>query len=148
MQCFNAKLCIQWYNSTISSNLKTFYNQNQLTICEPTCPVGFYPSGSICAMCDASCLACNGAGSNACTACRAPSFLYTPTSTCYSGSCPQGYYGDSASQLCRACDNGCAQCTTSATTCSACASSYYLTPSATCVISTLCPYGTYANANR
>lgn len=63
--------------------------------------------------------------------------LHSPSTTCVDA-CPDGFYDDKSSNLCKTC-SGCVTCSNDATTCTKCSDGKYLeTDSDTCVDDTGC----------
>ena len=71
--------------------------------------------------CTNNCYNCSGTSSN-CTACNGTNYLYNYTC---SATCPSGYYGNTANNLCSACGFQCSACFNS-TQCTSCSNSYFL----------------------
>ncbi|KAL4487128.1 hypothetical protein ABPG72_001580 [Tetrahymena utriculariae] len=78
------------------------------SLCYQPCPDSFWNNQGICTACDASCLKCNGSGSNSCTACKTGTFLYN--NKCVNP-CPDTlYYPDPQNNVCKPCDKSCQKC--------------------------------------
>ena len=100
------------------------------------CGIGYYLEGSTCAECSLFCEGCTGQGANQCTSCKklqvfsgnscsCPRYFYMDShgecgeciSNCVecTGSvgceaCETGYYYDTLSEVCEACDRSCSEC--------------------------------------
>lgn len=115
-------------NSTTCLTCQTgnyFYNNT----CIPTCPTSTYPNimASICASCDAACLACTGSGANSCQSCKSPYLLSFGTTSCIS-QCPNGQYSNSTANGCLLCSSICHTCINASTICTTCSVASSLIP--------------------
>lgn len=88
--------------------------------CVIECREGYYAAPParpgdtpLCTQCDSSCLACSGAGPNHCSACGGPAFLDGELSACVK-TCPGGFYPNTTTRRCDACDVSCAACSSGA----------------------------------
>ena len=102
----------------------------------------------MCLQCPSSCLSC--LNDTYCTACPAGrTYLYPVTHNCITN-CPLGYFGNSTSALCLACDPKCLTCTLASTGCLSCANGFYLVrlsvTSYDCLAS--CPSGYFKESQR
>ena len=105
--------------------------------CTVTCGAGYYSminnQSLVCSACSFGCLTCSKVANN-CISCT----KYLSNSTCTSA-CPDGFYGDSLSPLCLACNSPCLLCFSSSR-CKSCKSGFYLYND---VCLTSCPSGFY-----
>jgi len=92
-----------------------------LNDCVPTCPISLkYPDNNtfVCESCHETCATCTDKGSNNCTSCSAPLFLYD--NTCIS-ICPDTFYGDPTTRTCETCTNPyCQKCPNGINKCEQC----------------------------
>lgn len=104
------------------------------------CPAGTFANLTAlnCDICTSNCTTCSFLSSN-CTSCSAPWVFYNQQ--CIS-TCPNGTY--QSGTLCLPCLSPCNYCLTN-TTCLTCLSNFYFS-NQTCLASSLCPNGTYADA--
>ena len=110
------------------------------TTCSNYCPSGSWKDDAnhVCVGCYTSCSQCTGSLDTQCSACKSGYFLQPSVASCVN-TCPTGYFGNSASNTCEACDSACLVCTGSLNTqCSACKSGYFLQPSSTICLNS-CP---------
>ena len=125
--------------------------------CLSSCPKGFWgdSSANTCEPCYTntaepySCATCSAGFNTNCRSCNSGSFLYpTPEGQCVS-SCPGGYWGDTATNICKPCYTGgssslfsCVTCSGgSKSDCKSCHPGAYLYPDSTGECLTICPYG-------
>jgi len=106
-------------------NTTTGFPYSNGPTCVQSCPnPGYFldlPT-SACLPCDVTCITCNGTTYNDCLACADP-WPYLFGTTCQA-SCPtQGYFADSTSMACVACDQSCLTCNVSSSYCTSCDSS-------------------------
>jgi len=83
--------------------------------CGASCYLGYYSDSTSnqCLRCDASCVECSASGKNGCSSCWAGRFLLLiPGPSSCGTSCNLGYYPDSTSHQCLACDGTCEGCNT------------------------------------
>ncbi len=116
--------------------------------CVSSCPFGYYGdnTNNQCVLCVSPCQTCYN--SNYCLSCVA-SYSLASGGVCVS-TCPAGYI--SISNVCTACNSPCATCNGLLSNCTSCITTLnppmYLTNSYTCVPSTNCPSGYYANVSN
>ncbi|CAI2372838.1 unnamed protein product [Moneuplotes crassus] len=67
------------------------------------CFEGYFKNGEFCEPCDSSCKQCNR--SDQCTKCE--DYMYLNQTTLLCESCPQGYYYDIVTEICRDCSGSC-----------------------------------------
>ena len=133
-------------------------------LCMLNCPSGYYNNSGICSPCSTQCLTCKTSNSF-CLTCPDSTQsgsvnYYMYSNQCFS-KCPQGYYGDPATLICKKCITNCAVCdaTYSTNQCTTCYSGYTLTPYSTCgctssqflfgaICLDTCPSGTYAETSN
>lgn len=97
-------------------------------ICQSACPTGQYIINNTytCGMCSAQCVTCDLTATN-CTSCGLGNTgidLFLSGNLCYQ-TCPSGYFGNTTTHLCDACDGTCNGCTLSAVNCILCAAGKY-----------------------
>ena len=114
--------------------------------CWASCPSGYFidrVDPKSCRQCSFLCKTCQSTIFN-CTSCNSPDevLLYNQTSNKYSceSSCPIGYFNDSTTKTCQACNQTCSHCRENSSNCIACQSPYSLYRN-TCY--SQCPIGTY-----
>ena len=131
--------------------------------CLQSCPtIGFWGDSSshTCTACyeytaasptDNTCVSCYGSNPTNCLSCNSTTFLDQTTNTC-TFNCPTGYYGDTATNICKSCYSSDTDIMKACKTCSgpnqnnclSCSSpNYYYPTNDTCLAS--CPDGWYSN---
>ena len=98
--------------------------------CLTTCSEGKYPDTITlkCLSCHDSCKTCSAGDVNSCKSCNSPNYLQSTlsASACLT-TCPDGYYPDTISRDCLACDTTCLTCSSSGSTyCLTCKKNSYL----------------------
>jgi proprotein convertase subtilisin/kexin type 5 len=93
------------------------------------------------------CLTCTGTGTN-CNSCTSSTFYISLSHTCTT-TCPNGYYGNTSTNICDLCHPFCTVCTGPLSTqCSMCANysgiTFFLSENQ-CL--SICPNGTFANTS-
>ena len=101
----------------------------QCSACNP----GYFLQGSTCTACHSACSACTGSFNTQCSACKINYYLQpAPSDTTCDSTCPDGYWGDDATQSCQVCHSFCSECSgPNSNECSACKSGYFLQPNST-----------------
>lgn len=150
--------------SNCQSCISGYYLYSAASQCLSTCPKSFYNNPDldkflmtfVCSACSPECLACYGPSNNSCTACttivdsfgQSKVYFKQPTLDLCDTACPLGYFGNSANNLCEACQNGCVSCKGNASYCSTC-SPYlgvvYFFDSVSSSCFTVCPNGGSGN---
>lgn len=88
--------------------------------CVSRCPPrSFANQAAICQPCHESCETCSGSGPDACLTC-APAHLLVADLTVCLQQCPDGYWEDTNSSICRPCATHCATCSERADACTSC----------------------------
>ena len=107
-----------------------FYLQSASTSCLNTCPAGYWKDDTnhICAECHSACSNCADGTDTQCSACKINYYLQpAPSDTTCDSTCPDGYWGDDATQSCQVCHSFCSECSgPNSNECSACKSGYFL----------------------
>uniref|UniRef100_A0A8C1W9D5 Proprotein convertase subtilisin/kexin type 5b n=1 Tax=Cyprinus carpio TaxID=7962 RepID=A0A8C1W9D5_CYPCA len=118
--------------------------KNNTRMCVSECPTGFFRDDKKrCKKCSPLCESCMGSRSDQCSTCRLGLYLVEGGNTCAS-SCPDGFYLDLESTMCRKCRENCKKCT-SANICTECQTGLSLQGNK-CQLS--CEPGTYYNGHR
>ncbi|XP_048065150.1 proprotein convertase subtilisin/kexin type 5b isoform X2 [Megalobrama amblycephala] len=118
--------------------------KNNTRTCVPECPSGFFRDDKKrCKKCSPLCESCVGSRSDQCSTCRPGLYLVEGANNCVS-SCPDGFYLDLESTMCRKCSENCKKCT-SANICTECQTGLSLQGNK-CQLS--CEPGTYYNGHR
>uniref|UniRef100_A0A8C1PM43 Proprotein convertase subtilisin/kexin type 5b n=1 Tax=Cyprinus carpio TaxID=7962 RepID=A0A8C1PM43_CYPCA len=118
--------------------------KNNTRMCVPECPTGFFRDDKKrCKKCSPLCESCMGSRSDQCSACRPGLYLMEGGNNCVS-SCPDGFYLDLDSTMCRKCRENCKKCM-SANICTECQTGLSLQGNK-CQLS--CEPGTYYNGHR
>lgn len=141
---FECASCNGPSNSNCSSCNSGYFWHSATNSCETWVPTGFYGETvtNTIAVCDASCITCNGPSNTHCLTCNEGYYLQPDSTTCLS-SCPtQRFWKDSQRNLCSPCRPQCSSCT-STSVCTACSPGYFLDSSNSCQIA--CPAGYYKN---
>ena len=114
--CVNCDIsCLKCNGSTANDCLQCTNNASAFFLfqmqCLGACPVQYYGdrASQSCRNCDPSCLTCYGSNSDQCLSCFPSNFLMQSNFTCYSP-CPDGYYGNTNTNRCELCSEGCIQC--------------------------------------
>jgi hypothetical protein len=131
--------CATCTTQTICLSCSVGYYTNNSCVNASLCPAGTFANLTAlnCDICTSNCTTCSSIPSN-CTACTAPWVFYNQQ--CIS-SCPNSTY--KSGTLCLPCESPCNFCLTN-TTCITCLSNFYFS-NQTCLTSSLCPNGTYAD---
>ena len=115
--------------------------------CLSSCPTGYWTDMSkntknICTSCHHSCTSCTGPASTQCSACSSRYYLQPSSTTC-SPTCGNGYWANSAGNICSPCASTCTYCVgPTSSDCASCGQGDYLHPfSGKC--SATCPLGYY-----
>lgn len=114
--------------------------------CLTECGNGYFTNTlGVCAPCDVTCEKCS-VSSTSCTSCNTSSSYnkFDAVNKACLTACPIGFYADSSS-TCVACSNTCRTCAVISTNCTSCIGVLYLSGT-TCVDSSSCGYGKYANS--
>lgn len=118
--------------------------KNNTRMCVPECPPGFFRDDKKrCKKCFPLCESCIGSRSDQCSTCRLGLYLVEGGNNCIS-SCPDGFYLDLESIMCRKCSSNCKNCL-SANICTECQPGLSLQGNK-CQLS--CEPGTYYNGHR
>uniref|UniRef100_A0A8C1EK54 Proprotein convertase subtilisin/kexin type 5b n=1 Tax=Cyprinus carpio carpio TaxID=630221 RepID=A0A8C1EK54_CYPCA len=118
--------------------------KNNTRMCVSECPTGFFRDDKKrCKKCSPLCESCMGSRSDQCSTCRLGLYLVEGGNSCAS-SCPDGFYLDLESTMCRKCRENCKKCT-SANICTECQTGLSLQGNK-CQLS--CEPGTYYNGHR
>ncbi|XP_073723703.1 proprotein convertase subtilisin/kexin type 5b isoform X1 [Misgurnus anguillicaudatus] len=118
--------------------------KNNTRMCVPECPSGFFRDDKKrCKKCSPQCESCVGSRSDQCSTCRPGYYLLEGANTCIFA-CPDGFYLDLDSNMCRKCNENCKKCT-SANICTECKNGLSLQGNK-CQLS--CESGTYYNGHR
>ncbi|KAM3965420.1 furin-like protease 2 isoform 1-T2 [Aphomia sociella] len=108
--------------------------------CVSRCPPrSFANQGGICWSCHESCETCVGPGQDSCLTCAPAHLLVADLAVCLQ-QCPDGYWEDSESSVCRPCAAHCATCSDRADACTSC-EHHLVLHDGTCVAS--CPPSYY-----
>ena len=139
--------CTGSANSVCPTCNAGYFLQPSSTTCLNSCPATGYWKNSgtkTCDVCHSYCKICTGSNSNQCSSCNDGYFKQpVPNANTCSSTCPAGYYKDTSSNICGACDTACATCTGSSNSvCPTCKNGYYLQPSSTTCLTT-CPSTSY-----
>lgn len=129
--------------SVCTSCLPAFFYYNSSCVTDSNCPSGTFADNSTytCVTCIAPCLTCQYQSGSTCLSCKSGYLYYPPNNTCLLV-CPGGYFNNSGT--CEACVAPCSTCT-SVSFCTGCQVNYLNSAAGSCVASTSCPSGTYAN---
>ena len=130
--CDTCDLSCQTCSGSAATNCLTCYTGQYLLAANSSCVScdvdGYYQDTltQTCKACDASCNTCSGSTATNCLSCPTGKYLLTANNSCVSCNV-DGYYQDTLTQTCKACDAGCKTCSgPSATDCLTCYSGTYL----------------------
>lgn len=123
-----------WISSFFSSVARILNG----TTCLSKCSEGEYLANGVCRKCPSSCLSCTGPTVKNCTSCKGVKFLDLASKSC-SYECPDGYFGEAKTALCRPCPPGCKTCQESGK-CTTCNSGLVIYNNQ---CKTFCPVGFY-----
>ena len=111
--------------------------------CVACTAAGYYQNttNQQCGTCDSSCQTCSGSNATSCLSCKTGMYLLASNNSCVSCNVA-GYYQNTTSQQCTACDSSCQTCNGSnATSCLSCKTGKYLLASNnSCVTCTVVGY--------
>ena len=117
---------------TAANECTSCYSGKYLKVDDNTCTActspGYYivSTTQTCEACDASCKTCSGSTATDCLSCYTGQYLLAANSSCVSCNV-DGYYQDTETQTCKACDTSCQTCSGSAATnCLSCPTGKYL----------------------
>mgnify|MGYP001384196859 CR=1 FL=1 len=107
------------------------------TQCQSCISRYYWHEPTTCSPCATECETCSGGNNDQCSACYSGYFLQPVGSAanCLE-TCPNGYYQNTAANICSSCSTECTTCTgASSTECLSCSGGYYLVPSSTTCLS-------------
>ena len=142
---------IYYYHITFFGNICAGFGYNTGTNSIMICPYNAQtdPSGTCnsyeCYPCHCTCSLCYGPGPGTCFQCN-PGFYLQPLSHECHSTCPLGYYPNTTTNYCGTCDPSCSNCFASGnSSCTACATGYFLQPNSTTCLSSCPSSGYYKN---
>ena len=118
LSCYTGTYLLTFNNTCISCNVNGYYQDTSTQTCE---------------VCEASCKTCSGPDSSNCLSCHSGKYLLAQNSSCVDCN-TNGYFIDSSTQTCKACDSSCKTCNGPASSnCLSCSSGKQLSQSNACV---------------
>ena len=119
LTCYTGQYLLAANNSCVSCDVDGYYQDTLAQTCDE---------------CDTSCQTCSGSAATSCLSCPTGKYLLASNNSCVSCDV-DGYYQDTLTQTCEACDTSCQTCSgSSATSCLSCYSGkYLLTANNSCV---------------
>ncbi|KAL4493947.1 hypothetical protein ABPG72_021964 [Tetrahymena utriculariae] len=113
-----------------SSCVLPLYYQASSSSCVQSCQTKQYQDNltATCSSCDSSCASCSGPGKNECLMCSGSLYFDSTTKQCVN-KCPDSYFADLSTNICKQCDPSCKTCNGNlSTNCQSCILPLYFNP--------------------